>query len=74
MIRWQNKGNKRHPARTWMIRVGMTLIAISGPYLVLGVLGWVPMETELVTWNNMRFIAGASIFGCLLTAVGYGNE
>lgn len=74
MIRWQNKGAQRHPVRTWMIRVGMTLIAISVPYLILGVLGVVPMETELITWNNVRFIAGAAILGCLVAAVGYGNE
>jgi hypothetical protein len=57
-----------------MIRAGITLIAISGPYLIFGLLGWIPLETESITWNNLRLIAGASIFGCLLAAVGYGNE
>ena len=74
MIRWQNRGKKRHPARTWMIRVGMILIAISVPYLAMGVLGWFPLEVKVITWNNVRFIAGAAIVGCLLAAVGYGNE
>lgn len=60
--------------RTWMIRTGIALIAISGPLLILGVVGWLPLETETVAWNNVRVIAGASILGCLLAAVGYGNE
>ncbi|MDX1459793.1 MAG: hypothetical protein R3348_01940 [Xanthomonadales bacterium] len=74
MIRWQNRGKDRHPARTWMIRAGMTLIAASVPYLILGLLGWVPLEVKVLAWNNVRFVAGAAIAGCLLAAVGYGNE
>ncbi len=74
MIRWQRKGNERHPARTWMVRLGIVLIIMSGPYLVFGVLGWLPLETGVVTWNNVRIVSGVAIFGCLLAAVGYGNE
>jgi hypothetical protein len=57
-----------------MIRAGIALIVISGPYLIFGLLGWIPLETKSITWHNLRFFAGASIFGCLLAAVGYGNE
>ena len=33
-----------------------------------------PLELEAVTWNNIRIISGAMILGCLVAAVGYGNE
>ena len=74
MLRWQRTGPKRHPVRTKMIRSGVVLIAVSIPYLAAGILGWLPLETEVITWNNVRFVAGAAILGCLLAAVGYGNE
>jgi hypothetical protein len=74
VIRWQKKGSERHPARTWMIRLGIVLISLAGSYLLLGFLGWLPLETEAVAWNNIRIISGAAILGCLLAAVGYGNE
>ena len=74
MIRWQKKGSERHPVRTWMIRLGIVLISLAGSYLLLGFLGWLPLETEAVAWNNIRIISGAAILGCLLAAVGYGNE
>ena len=74
MIRWQRKGKNRHPARTWMVRVGIALIASSGAYLLGAMAGLLPLELEAVTWNNIRIISGATILGCLLAAVGYGNE
>ena len=74
MIRWQRRGKNRHPARTWMIRVGIALIASSGAYLLGAMAGLLPLELEAVTWNNIRIISGATILGCLLAAVGYGNE
>lgn len=57
-----------------MVRAGITLIAMAGPYLVLGVLGWLPLATEAIAWNNLRIVSGAAILGCLLAAIGYGNE
>ena len=74
MIRWQRKGENRHPARTWRVRIGIVLIAISGIYLLGGLIGLLPLEMEAVTWNNIRIISGAMILGCLIAAVGYGNE
>jgi len=74
LIRWQRKGSRRHPARTWMIRAGMVLIAVSGTLLVLGVFGVLPFSLEATAWNNIRSLSGAAIVGCLLAAVGYGNE
>lgn len=64
----------RHPARTWLIRFGVALAAIAGVYLAGGVLGLFPLESTAIAWNNVRLIAGAAIFGCLMAAVGYGNE
>lgn len=57
-----------------MIRVGITLFAVAGTYLVGGMLGWLPLETEAIAWNNLRIVSGTAILGCLLAAVGYGNE
>ena len=74
MIQWRRKGKNRHPARTWMIRIGMTLIPLSGLYLLGGLSGLLPLELEAVAWNNIRIISGAMILGCLIAAVGYGNE
>jgi hypothetical protein len=74
VIRWQRKGKSRHPARTWLIRSGIIIIAVSGTYLLCGIAGLVPLETEVIAWNNLRLVAGASILGCLIAAVGYGNE
>jgi hypothetical protein len=74
VIRWQRKGKNRHPARTWMVRVGIALIASSGAYLLGAMGGLLPLELEAVTWNNIRIISGAMILGCLIAAVGYGNE
>ena len=74
MIRWRRKGKERHPARTWMVRFGIALIAASGSYLVGGLFGLLPLEMEAVVWNNIRIVSGAMILGCLIAAVGYGNE
>lgn len=74
MIRWRRKGKNRHPARTWMVRVGIALITTSGTYLLGGLTGLLPLELEAVTWNNIRIVSGAMILGCLVAAVGYGNE
>jgi hypothetical protein len=57
-----------------MVRVGIALIACSGAYLLGAMGGLLPLELEAVTWNNIRIISGAMILGCLLAAVGYGNE
>ena len=57
-----------------MVRVGIALIATSGVYLLGGMSGLLPLELEAVTWNNIRIISGAMILGCLVAAVGYGNE
>lgn len=57
-----------------MVRVGIALIASSGAYLLGAMGGVLPLELEAVTWNNIRIISGATILGCLLAAVGYGNE
>jgi len=57
-----------------MIRLGIILISLSGSYLLASFLGWLPLHTEVIAWNNIRIISGAAILGCLLAAVGYGNE
>ena len=57
-----------------MIRAGIAIFAVCGTYLILGVSGLAPLETETIAWNNLRLVAGASILGCLIAAVGYGNE
>ena len=74
MIRWQRTGAARHPARTWMIRGGIALFTAAGLYLIGGVIGLLPLATDPLAWNNLRMVAGAAILGCLVTAVGYGNE
>lgn len=74
MIRFQRTGKERHPARTWLIRTGLLLLALFGPYLLAGLAGLAPLEKELITWNNIRVVAGMAILGCLFAAVGYGNE
>ncbi len=74
MIRFQRKGKQRHPARTWLIRIGIVLLAVSGLYLLAGLAGFAPLQTESIYWNNIRIVAGLAILGCLFAAVGYGNE
>ena len=74
LILWQRKGSNRHSVRTWMIRAGLVLIAVSGTLLALGIVGVLRFSPEVTAWNNIRILSGCAIFGCLLAAVGYGNE
>lgn len=74
LIRWQRQGSDRHPVRTWMIRAGIVIIGLSGGSLLLAFVGVLPFSPEISAWNNIRILAGAAITGCLLAAVGYGNE
>lgn len=64
----------RHPFRTILIRVGITLAIFGGCCLMAGLAGIVPMTLETLGWNNIRIISGAAIFGCMMAAVGYGDE
>jgi hypothetical protein len=64
----------RHPLRTALVATGVALLLVAGAYLVGGILGHLPLETEAMSWNNIRIISGAAILGCLMAAVGYGNE
>lgn len=57
-----------------MIRVGVSLTTVSTIYLLGGLVGVLPLATEALAWNNLRMVAGVAILGCLLAAVGYGNE
>ena len=57
-----------------MIRTGRTLFIAAGLYLLGGVIGLLPLASEPLAWNNLRMVAGAAILGCLVAAVGYGNE
>jgi hypothetical protein len=63
-----------HPFRTFVIRFGIALAAVSGLYAVSGMAGLVPLSTETLAWNNIRIVSGLTIFGCMMAAVGYGNE
>lgn len=63
-----------HPFRTFMIRFGIALAAASGLYAVSGMAGIVPLSTETLAWNNLRIVSGLTIVGCMMAAVGYGNE
>lgn len=64
----------RPPWRTLLIRGGITLAFAGGCYLMAGLLGIVPMTLETLGWNNIRIVSGIAIFGCLMAAVGYGDE
>lgn len=63
-----------HPLRTLMVRFGIALAAVSGIYAVGGMAGVAPLSTETLAWNNIRIVSGLTIVGCLMAAVGYGNE
>lgn len=67
-------GRGRHPARTALIRVGSGLAAASAAYLAAGLLGLVPLELVEMKISNIRIVAGLVIVGCLMAAVGYGEE
>lgn len=64
----------RRPLRGAMIRIGVTMLVVSSAYLICGLLGWVSLELEKVAWNNIRIVSGVAIGGCLLAAIGYGDE
>ena len=64
----------RHPFRTLLIRVGIFLAIIGGAYLLAGLAGIAPMTLEVLAWNNIRIISGLAVFGCVIAAVGYGDE
>ena len=57
-----------------MIRAGVAAIAVSGTCLMLGVFDVIEFSPDVTAWNNIRTLSGIAIFGCLLAAVGYGNE
>ena len=69
-----NKEPARAPLRTAVIRVGIMLLLVSSIYLVCGLLGWLPLELEIVVWNNIRIVSGVAISGCLMAAIGFGDE
>lgn len=64
----------KEPLRNWVIRAGITLLAASSLYLIFGLLGWFPLELEVIAWNNIRIVSGVAIVGCLMAALGYGDE
>ena len=64
----------RHPFRTFLIRAGISLAVIGGCYLLAGLAGIAPMTLETLGWSNIRIVSGLAIFGCLMAAVGYGDE
>jgi uncharacterized phage infection (PIP) family protein YhgE len=66
--------SRRHPLRNLLIGCGIILIAVAGIYLVAGLFGLIPLELEEIKWNNIRIISGVAILGCLMAAIGYGNE
>lgn len=63
-----------HPFRTALVRLGIAVAMFAGLYLVLGILGVVPLRVETLAWNNIRIVAGLTISGCLMAAVGYRNH
>jgi hypothetical protein len=70
----RDNGPARSLAKTLLVRSGISLASISGIYLAAGLAGWLPLELEALEWNNVRIISGLSILGCLMAAVGYGDE
>jgi hypothetical protein len=65
---------ERGPLRTFVIQAGIALIVTGLMYLTFGLLGWFPLELETMAWNNIRIVAGVAITGCLMAAIGYGDE
>jgi hypothetical protein len=65
---------QRHPARNVLIALGIAMIAVGSGYLVGGLVGFLPLEMEQIRWNNIRIVSGVAILGCLMAAIGYGNE
>ena len=64
----------RGPLRAGLIRSGIALLLLGSIYLVLGLAGVVPLELETIAWNNIRIVSGLAIAGCLMAAIGYGDE
>ena len=69
-----NRKPVRAPLRTAAIRAGITLLLVASIYLVCGLLGWLPLELETIAWNNIRIVSGVAILGCLMAAIGFGDE
>ena len=69
-----NRKPARAPLRTAAIRVGITLLVVASIYLVCVLLGWLPLELETIAWNNIRIVSGVAILGCLMAAIGFGDE
>jgi len=69
-----DKQTARKPLRSWVIRIGITLLVAGSVYLSFGLLGWFPLELETIAWNNIRIVSGVAITGCLMAAFGYGDE
>jgi len=57
-----------------MVRVGITLLVTGSVYLCCGLLGWLPLQLEVIAWNNIRIVSGVAIAGCLMAAFGFGDE
>ena len=64
----------RGPLRTAVIRIGIMLLLLSLTYLICGLLDWLPLEMESIAWNNIRIVSGVAILGCLMAAIGFGDE
>lgn len=69
-----SKEPARGPLRTAVIRIGIMLLLLSLTYLICGLLGWLPLELQNIAWNNIRIVSGVAILGCLMAAIGFGNE
>lgn len=69
-----DKKTTRAPLKTVLIRMGIALLLAGLLYLVTGLMGLFPLELETIAWNNIRIVSGVAIAGCLLAAIGYGDE
>lgn len=69
-----NRKPARPPLRTAVIWIGIMLLLVGSLYLTCGLLGWVPLELEVIAWNNIRIVSGVAISGCLMAAIGFGDE
>ena len=75
MIRHPRMSEKaRGPLRNALIRGGITIAIGAGAYLAGGLAGIFPLELEQITPSNIRIVAGITIVGCLMAAIGYGSE
>lgn len=69
-----SKSKSRNSFRKFLIRAGISFAVLGGGYLLAGLAGIVPMTLETLGWNNIRIVSGVAILGCLMAAVGYGDE